>query len=140
MIIKYLLILGIGHLVGDFYLQNEKIAQYKNEEFKGVFLHALEYYIAFLLTVLPVFSVDMILAATCAAIVHFVIDTLKYLFFLKKKVKKGCKVFVIDQCAPIISLFLVAYVMDQRNFFMGHLACIYYWLDVFNYNADNCWN
>lgn len=136
MIIKYLLILGIGHLFGDFYLQNDKIAQYKIEKFTGVLFHALEYYIAFLLTVLPVFSADMILAATYAAIAHFAIDTVKYFFCLKKKIKKSCQIFVIDQCAHIISLFAVAYLMEQWNFVMGHLECIFYWLDVFNYNAE----
>lgn len=45
MINKYLLILGIGHLLGDFYLQNEKIAAYKKEKYKGVVLHSAEYYL-----------------------------------------------------------------------------------------------
>lgn len=33
MITKYLLILGIGHLLGDFYFQNERMAKYKDEKF-----------------------------------------------------------------------------------------------------------
>ena len=55
MTIQYLLFLGIGHLIGDFYLQSDKIAKYKDEKYKGVLIHSLEYYVAFLLTVLPVF-------------------------------------------------------------------------------------
>lgn len=64
MIIKYLLILGTGHLMGDFYFQNEKIAKYKEEKYKGVLLHSLEYYIAVVLVILPMFSLDMLLAVT----------------------------------------------------------------------------
>lgn len=48
MIIKYLLVLGIGHLLGDFYFQNEEIAKYKDEKFKGVVYHSIEYYFVFL--------------------------------------------------------------------------------------------
>lgn len=39
---KYLLILGIGHVLGDFYLQNDKLAKRKEEEYKGVLIHAVE--------------------------------------------------------------------------------------------------
>ena len=28
--------LGIGHLLGDFYFQNEKMSKYKEEKYKGV--------------------------------------------------------------------------------------------------------
>lgn len=133
---KYLLILGIGHLLGDFYLQNDRIAQGKDEKFQGVLFHALEYYAAFLLVILPVFSGDMILAATYAAIAHFVIDTIKYLVVIKKKNKKSCKVFVIDQLLHIISLCGVAYIMDWKNFTIGYLTCVYYWLDIFHYHAE----
>jgi len=38
MMIKYLLILGIGHLLGDFYLQNDRIAQGKDEKFAEYYL------------------------------------------------------------------------------------------------------
>ena len=41
MINKYLLILGIGHLLGDFYFQNEKMAKRKDEEYAGVLWHLL---------------------------------------------------------------------------------------------------
>lgn len=62
MISKYLLILGIAHLLGDFYFQSEKMARYKDETYKGVLLHCTEYCIVALLVVLPVFSFDMMAA------------------------------------------------------------------------------
>ena len=40
MIVKYILILGIGHLLGDFYFQNEKIAKKKDEKMTGVLVHS----------------------------------------------------------------------------------------------------
>lgn len=116
MIINYLLILGIGHLLGDFYFQNETIANYKDETYKGVILHSLEYYVAFLVVMLPVFTFDMILGATYAAAAHFVIDTIKYLILGRGKIRKNKKVFVIDQCAHIVTIFTLAYIMDSFGF------------------------
>lgn len=39
MITKYLLILGIGHLLGDFYFQNDETAMNKDEKYGGVLVH-----------------------------------------------------------------------------------------------------
>lgn len=136
MTVRYLLILGIGHVLGDFYLQNDKLAKYKDREYKGVLLHAAEYYMALLLTMLPVFSADMILAATYAAAAHFAIDTAKYLF-LKKKVPKSCTVFVADQCAHIVSIWMLVYVMECWNFSIGHLRIVKDVLDAFHYDAES---
>lgn len=42
MVTRYLLILGIAHLLGDFYFQNEKIASSKDKSYKGVLIHSIE--------------------------------------------------------------------------------------------------
>ncbi|MDO4331566.1 MAG: DUF3307 domain-containing protein [Eubacteriales bacterium] len=136
MAVNYLLILGIGHVLGDFYLQNERIARNKEEKYKGVLLHAVEYYIALLLVTLPVFSADMVLAATYAAIAHLLIDTAKYLLLLKKKVKYSCAVFVIDQGAHIISILAMAYIMECWNFSIGHVKFIVSISDTFHFDAE----
>ena len=136
MAVKYLLILGIGHLLGDFYFQNEKIAKYKDEKYKGVLLHSLEYYIVNFLVILPVFSLDMIFAVTYAALLHFVIDTVKYVLLIKKKICKSGKVFMIDQCAPVISLFMLAYIMDYWNFSIGQVSLVINILNTYGCDAE----
>lgn len=136
MIIKYLLILGVGHLLGDFYFQNEKIAKYKDEKYKGVLLHSLEYYIVIILTILPIFSLDMILAATYTALAHFVIDTVKYLFLREKKIRKNVRVFVIDQCAHIASILIVAYIMDYWEFSTGYIDIVNNILNAYGFDAE----
>lgn len=136
MIIKYLLILGIGHLLGDFYFQNRKIAEYKDKKYKGVCLHALEYYIAALLVILPVFSADMVLAATYLAFAHLAIDTAKYVLLIKGTIRKDGNVFVIDQCAHILSIFLLAYMIACRNFSMGHIEIVNNLLNIYKCDAE----
>lgn len=136
MIIKYLLILGVGHLLGDFYLQNEKIAKNKDEKYQGVLLHSLQYYIAVLLVTLPVFSLDMILAATYASLAHFVIDTIKYVLLKMNKIRKSCRIFVIDQCMHVISLFALAYIMECWNFSIGYVGIVNHALNTFGYDSE----
>lgn len=136
MITQYLLILGIGHLLGDFYFQNEKIAKYKEETYKGVLLHSLEYYFAVLLVVLPVFSRDMVLGASCAALAHFVIDSVKYGLLKKKKIRKSNRVFIIDQCAHVVSLLALIYIMDYQKFSIGSIKIVQRVLSAYGFEAE----
>lgn len=121
---KYLLILGIGHVLGDFYFQNEKIARYKTEKYKGVLLHSVEYYIAFLFTILPFFCIDMVLISTYAALAHFVIDSLKYMLLLKKRIKKGYTIFALDQCVHLVCIFVLAYLMNIWNLSVKYIPIV----------------
>lgn len=136
MIDKYLLILGIIHLLGDFYFQNGRIARYKDIKYKGVLLHALEYYIAALLCILPVFSLDMIFAATCMAFMHLIIDSAKYMLLARKIIRKNSSVFLADQCMHIISIFILAYFMEYWKFSFGHIGIINNILNMYGYNGE----
>lgn len=124
MLAEYLLILGIGHLLGDFYFQSEKIAIYKDEKYAGVVVHSLVYYIVVLFVVLPFFSIDMVLAVTYMALTHFLVDSVKYHILKKQKGKKGCWLFVADQIVHIICILVLAYIMNYWNFELGSLGIV----------------
>ncbi len=131
-----MLILGIGHLLGDFYFQTEEMAKRKEESYQGVLRHSLEYYIVNFVIILPIFSIDMVVAATCAALAHFAIDSIKYVLLrMRKNAKKG-SVFAIDQCAHIITILTLAYIMDCRNFSVGHIGIVGDVLHTFGYDAE----
>lgn len=136
MIIKYVLILGIGHLLGDFYFQNEKIAKYKNEKYRGVLWHSLEYYIAVLVTILPVLSWDMVFAATYSSLAHFIIDTVKYVSLIKQKIRKSSNVFLIDQSVHVISIFILTFAMDCWNFTIGRVGIVNSILKAYDCDAE----
>lgn len=136
MITKYLLTLGIGHLLGDFYFQSEKLAKHKDAKYTGVLLHSLEYYFVVLLVMLPLFSMDMFIAATFLSLTHFVIDTVKFILLKKKKIRKNSKAFVVDQCAHIICILVLAYIMDYYNFTAGYLKIVSDVINVFGLNAE----
>lgn len=115
MITMYALILSIGYLLGEFYFWNGKFSGKMEGRYMGVLIHFAVYYAACLLSILPIFSKDMIFVATCAAIMYFVIDSIKYVL-LRKKNRKNFKVFVIDQCAHIMAILIMAYIFSLGSF------------------------
>lgn len=136
MITKYILILGIGHLLGDFYFQSEEIAKQKDEKFTGVLLHSIEYYLAVLAVMIPIFSIDMLLAATYAALLHFVIDSFKFVLLKKKRIRKNGKIFITDQCVHAICILVLAYIMNYWNFEIGHIQIVSNIFNTFNLNIE----
>lgn len=136
MMSKYLVFLGIGHLLGDFYFQEKTMPGKDNEKFVGIFLHMLKYYAAFLLAALPIFSMDMILAATYAAMVHLLIVIIKNLVWFTGKIKKEYVIFVADQCVHVISFFALADIMFRWNFYIGDLQCVSHWTEILHCNME----
>ncbi len=134
--IKYLLILGIGHLLGDFYFQTEKIAALKNKHYYGVLLHSIEYYAAFLFAILPVFSIDMVACAIIAGTIHFIIDTLKYIYIKIAKIYRAYVVFMVDQAAHIVALFSVAFFICYYNFTIGRISVVRELITTFGYDYE----
>ena len=124
MIIKYLLFLGIGHVLGDFYFKNEECGNFKIETNKAILQHCLMYYVAVLLAVLPVFSIDMVGAATCVVFIHGIIELVEYAIAVKKQIAKSERMFLIDQCIHIICICICAYIMDICCFSTGNIEII----------------
>lgn len=133
---KYLLTLGIGHILGDFYFQTERIAGIKKQKYKGVLLHGLEYYGAMLVAIIPLFGIDMILAVTYAALIHFVIDTVKYIIVKRKKTKRENVIFVADQFFHILSILILAYIMLCWNFIADEVKIIEQIVTSFNLELE----
>lgn len=136
MMIKYILILGIGHLLGDFYLKNENSVQCTEEKYKYVLVHSFMYYIALLVTVLPVLSMDMFLAVVYAGVAHFLVDTVEYVILMKNIKRKSILIFLTDQSVHIICICLLAYMMDVWNFSIGYIRIIHSIVGAFGVNAE----
>lgn len=116
MLINYILLFILGHVLGDFYLQSQRMAELKDKKYRGVLLHSLEYFIVVIVVMLPVISLDMIFAASCLGIMHFIIDSLKYVLLKTKKIGKNEKTFIVDQLIHILSILVLAYIMYYYNF------------------------
>ena len=55
------LLLLLAHVIGDFYLQTEKMAENKTDHVRWVLIHCLVYWAAFVIAILPVFNWSLVL-------------------------------------------------------------------------------
>lgn len=118
---EYFILLLLGHVIGDFYVQTKKIAEKKEKKIKWVLLHGFYYWIVMLLTILPVISFEMVLAASIAAFLHLIIDLSKqiYLVFKAKKAEnrqfRERNIFFVDQIVHLLCIVFIAYCMASNH-------------------------
>ncbi len=97
----YFLVFLLAHLVGDFYLQNETMAENKSKSWSWLFFHSLLYALPFwFIPVLIHGSVVLLLCVTAATIVHFVIDAIKCRFEIYKKHRDWDRAGNKNDCNP----------------------------------------
>lgn len=95
------------HVLGDFYFQSDKVAQKKQLSFKWVGIHAAQYAVPFALAFLFMRAgAAIILCMVLTVLVHFIIDSLKYILN-KIKIFDRIKKFLFDQLLHILSIFII---------------------------------
>ena len=124
----------IGHILGDFYFQTDKIASEKDKNFKGVMTHAVEYTLSVLVVILPIINLHIFMLALYMSLLHFIIDTIKCFLLKWKFVKKSDRLFVYDQFMHIISILVLAYVMVCNNIKFSQFPIVSNICEVFNIN------
>ncbi len=112
---EYFILLLLGHVLGDFYIQTEKMAERKEKSIKWLLLHCLLYWGVLLLIGLPLLSFRIVLGATLAAGFHCLIDIIKHIYMLYKKPGASIlpafhrNVFILDQLSHAFCLIGIAY-------------------------------
>lgn len=108
-----LIFLFIGHILGDFYFQTNKMAQKAEEKFPFVLLHSLFYALcmcAVLFIGIPA-TKDIWLVCILTSGSHLLIDAIKYVFLhlpWKKHPKpRPITVLLADQCFHGIMIFCI---------------------------------
>lgn len=118
-----LLLLLIGHFIGDFYFQSDEIARNKNHKISKLFKHCFFYLIAMIIVILPIFSLDTLICSLAISFIHFVVDLIKSK--IKCDEKREPSLFIADQVIHLsviigTSLFIsqnynVLYIAQIRN-------------------------
>lgn len=136
----------IAHVIGDYYLQDNEMAELKKEKLTGVFKHSAFYSIPFALILIlfeKSYKLTLLIIVLCVS--HLVIDALKYYAYKlyltvfnteskKNKVKKYIKswmVYIFDQVIHIISIILLKFYFKESLFYpIEILYSIYGVLDI----------
>lgn len=128
--INMIIVVLIAHVLGDYYLQDNDMAEYKKYKIKGVIKHALFYCIPFILIfVFTKKSMKLFLLFILMCLCHYTIDLVKfcgYKMYLKycnteikkkiiKKYIKPSLVYVLDQVIHIVSICLLTSLFNFKN-------------------------
>lgn len=133
---EYLILLFLGHILGDFYIQTDAMAKKKNESFKGVLIHCLYYWITTLSLSLPIISFYIVIAVSILAALHLLIDALKFKYISYKYRKNKIpltmdrNIFFIDQILHILCLIVIAYLLEKNKINISQWGIIKDFFDV----------
>lgn len=118
---NYFILLLLAHIIGDFYIQTNKMARKKEKEISWVLIHSLCYLAVMLIVTLPVMSVTLIVGVTIAAIFHCLIDVFKFIYIshIRKRGRFSLiidrNVFFTDQILHSLVLLGISYWLANGN-------------------------
>lgn len=118
---EYFILLLLAHVIGDFYFQTSYMSMRKDSSMKWLLTHSLFYWLSTLFVLSFVFSMNIFVLGTAAAVLHAIIDILKYMYL--KKIRKSRlitagrdrNIFFADQILHLICLIIIAYVAVLQN-------------------------
>ena len=116
------------HIIGDYYLQSEKLAEEKKHKIRNVLLHGLLYLFISLIFIVPIWSSKIFIYTLIFAGTHFIIDIIKFFLyliinckrcitaakFLKREDERG-SIYVIDQVLHLVSIYIISHYFLHNN-------------------------
>ena len=114
---EYFLIYLIAHMLGDYYFQNERLAELKNINISKLILHIGIYLFVCIVVIVPVFSAKILISAVVVASIHAIIDLVKYCYIKHYTGHESSvrTIYIVDQTVHIVSLILVASFMTMNH-------------------------
>lgn len=120
------------HILGDFYLQTDKLANRKLKKYPYVLLHSLYYLLCSVICVLPFWSMEGFISALLLAALHFALDSARYLFTTKKR--PTAMMYVIDQSIHLLFIAVVASVLAYLGYELRLLPIVNKYLSAITEN------
>lgn len=123
------IVIVLGHILGDFYFQSEKMANDKKENYLAVFWHSLTYALSISVTILLCIPHESNLMGLILSVslCHFLIDTIKFFIEKNPKIKPAnSQASTSDQPKSIRSiLYNNLFLVDQAVHFLSLIFCWY---------------
>lgn len=104
-----IIVLVLGHVVADYYMQNDTIAQKKDSGIKHLLLHGLGHLLVYMVLLVPVWRLYGLVSALILAVLHVLTDLFKRVL-VKKELKEGL-IYSVDQLMHLTILSIAALVM-----------------------------
>lgn len=136
MVYKNLLILFVLlHVLGDFYLQTDIISEQKISKYKYVFFHSIIYAAVFCVGTIVIWSLQIAIAILVLSVLHFMIDSIKYLYIKYFNHVSESIVYCTDQCVHILSIIITVVIFKYCNYNIAFLPEANSFLSIFINNS-----
>ena len=119
---EIILLLFIGHFLGDYYFQSDQSVQNQNQ--KTVHLHSLIYTFSLFLTTLPVMNQSVFVVVFVLSFSHWLIDSIKYYYKATHELSYDQLVFVylFDQFLHLMVILLGGTFLILRQIDVRYLS------------------
>lgn len=128
----YLLLLMLGHILGDFYTQTPRISQNKERSFRWVMIHNVLYFFTFIIVSVPIMSREILMLDIVVSLFHALIDIIKYWYI--KNVKVSQLIFFVDQGIHVLCLCVIACLWTMNNVSITMLRVVANIFEVTNFS------
>lgn len=109
-----LVLLLLFHVIGDFYLQNDSLAENKKSSFRYILLHCAIIFASMLVLVIPILDITLLIYLGVFVASHLLIDVIKFLLGKKLNDEKNAgRLYVIDQFLHIAAILLLSLIYGQ---------------------------
>ncbi len=107
-----LLLLLIGHFVGDYYLQSDEIANTKDMCKKSFLKHCFLYTISMIVVITPYFTIELLLCSLSISLLHLIVDLIKS--YGKKGHRENLALYLRDQVIHLLVILGFSLFISQR--------------------------
>ncbi len=120
--------LYLGHLFGDYVLQNGWIARNKGKRKSVLFLHVFLVFLSHIVFALGIgFGIIQFLSILAIGVIHYLLDSMKIKFF-----PTGWKGYIFDQMLHALAVFFFSWNLTSVSFFLPEWITIRLALSIFN--------
>ncbi|MFA7107694.1 MAG: DUF3307 domain-containing protein [Sphaerochaetaceae bacterium] len=127
-----LILLLIGHFLGDFYFQTDEIARNKIGCKPKLIKHCLLYTLAMLIVIVPLFTPKLFIYSLIISFIHFIVDFIKS--NIKNREKHEVSIYFLDQAIHIFVIIGFA-IFLSKNLYIFYLDPIKKLFDLFKVNG-----
>lgn len=142
---KYFALFLVGHMLGDYYLQSDKLAKRKNSSYIGLAQHSVIYAIAMMAVIIPILSPGVLASAAALSVTHFALDLAKTAYIRRKSKKapwrlqdEGWLLYLMDQGAHIACMLFAAFILSASGAAPKALAFAAEFFKIAGVSASAC--
>lgn len=128
----------IGHFLGDFYLQSNKLAYSKEKVFDKLIIHGVIYFFSLAFVIIPVLGMRFLKWVLLVSFIHFLVDWVKS-HLNKNNIIKGRKenfLYILDQLIHLMTILAVTFIINLLSETIEYTSIIKSILESSNINVE----